>query len=234
MPVPSRPARPDRPRRGRGPLVLLAVLVAVALLLAGADRAAAAYAGAQAARQLTSQGVPGQPHVTMEGFPFLTQVLSRNLRDVHITDASLQEGPVTASLVADATGVRLDPGYRSGVITRASGTVLISFASVARIARTAGVPGVTASAAGPTRIRLRVDLGVISADATASVALAGPGRVRVHIISAGGLPPALLGSFGNLTFPIPTLPYGIQVRSISVTSQGVTGRLTARNIPFGR
>jgi hypothetical protein len=234
MPVPYPPARAARRQRRRWPLALLGTLVVLVLLLVGVDRAAAAYAGQRAAQQLQSQGFPGTPHVTMEGFPFLTQVISRNLRHVHLTAGDVQEGPVTATLVADATGVRLDPGYRSGVITRATGTILIGFSSVAGIARAAGAPGVTASAGGQDRIRFKVDLAVVSTTVIATVAKAGPGTLRLHIVSAGGLPPSLLGSFSNITFRLPRLPYGVTVRSVSVTSQGVVARLAAHDIPFGR
>ena len=72
------------------------------------DRVAVAYAENQAAQQIQSQGFPVKPDVSIQGFPFLTQVLTRNLKDVHITAANVKEGPVTLSLVADATGADLD------------------------------------------------------------------------------------------------------------------------------
>ena len=225
--------QPARARRRRWPFVLLSVVVLLLLLLIGADRAAAAYAASQAAQQMKAQGFPGDPHVTMEGFPFLTQVLvDRNLQDVHVTADNVQEGPVTLSLAGDATGVRLNPGYQSGTITQAKGTVLIGFGSIAGIARNAGASGVTASADGPDRIKFKVNLAVFTATVIASVTQTGPSTVQFHIISAGGLPASLLGSFGNMTFTIPKLPYGLTVQSLSVTSQGIVGHVTARNIPF--
>jgi hypothetical protein len=209
-------------------------VVLAAVLLVVADRAAAAYAGDRAARQMQSQGLPARPHVTIEGFPFLTQVASRNLRDVHITASDLREGAVTASLIADATDVRLNPGYRSGVVTRAEGTVLISFSSVAAIARDAGVPGVTASADGPDRIRFRVNLGVFTTDVIASIAQTGPRTFRFRIVSASGLPASVLGPLADLTFQAPVLPYGITIQGVRVTSAGVAGHLSAHDIHFSR
>ncbi len=222
-------------RRSRWPFVVIGVVVLLLLLLVGADRAAAAYAGSQAAQQMKTQGFPGNPAVTMEGFPFLTQVLvDRNLQDVHVTATNVQEGPVTLSLVGDAYGVRLNPGYQSGTITRANGTVVIGFGSVASIARNAGAPGVTASADGPNRIKFKVNVAVFTATVIASVTKVGPSTVRFHIISAGGLPASMLGSFGNMTFTIPKLPYGLTVQSLSVTKQGIVGHVTAQNIPFSQ
>jgi hypothetical protein len=225
-------ARPRR--RARWPFVLLTGLVVLLVLLVVADRVAVAYADRQVARQLQSHGFPGTPHVAIEGFPFLTQLAARDVRDVHITASGLREGPVTASLAADATDVRLDPGYRGGVITRARGTLLIGFASVASIARNAGAPGVTASAAGADRIKFRVNLGVVSTNVIASITQADPRTFQLHILSAGGLPASVLGSFSSLTFRAPALPYGIAIRSISVTSAGVVGHVAAQDIRFTR
>lgn len=229
---PGRAARPRR--RTRWPFILLTGLVVVLVLLVVADRVAASYTGTQIARHLKSHGFPGTPHVTIEGFPFLTQLASHDLRDVHVTASGLREGPVTGSLVADATGVRLDPGYGSGVVTQARGSVLIGFASIASIARNAGAPDVTASAAGANRIKFRVNLGVLTTDVIASATPTGPGAFQLHILSAGGLPASALGSFSNLTFRTPALPYGITIRSISVTSAGVVGHLSAHGIHFTR
>jgi hypothetical protein len=209
------------------------VLVVLALL-AGLDRAAAAYAGSQAAQQMQNQGFPTKPDVTIEGFPFLTQVASRNLQDVHVTASGVREGPVTVSLTADATGVRLNPGYQSGTITKVNGTVLIGFSSLASVAKAAGAPGVTVSADGPHTVKLKVDLSVFSTTAIASIAQTGPDTFRVHVTSAGGLPASLLGSLGDFTFRVPKLPYGLTIQNVSVTSQGVVGHLTAHNLHFSQ
>jgi hypothetical protein len=236
MPVPGQyPVyRPARARRRRWPLVLLGLLTAAVLLLVGADRAAAAYAASQAAQQMKAQGFPGNPQVTMEGFPFLTQVLSRNLRDVHVSDPNVALGPVTGSLVGDAA-VRLSPGYQSGTVTSAHGTVLISFASLAGLVKSAGFPAdVTAAAAGPGKVKITASLAIFTATIVASLTQAGPGTVRFHVISASGVPGSLLGSFSNMTFSLPKLPYGLAIQHITITPQGAVAYLTAHDIPFTR
>lgn len=234
FPAPYSTYQPAQPRRRRRwPVVLLSAVVAVLLLAVVADRAAAGYAGRRIAQQLRSHGFPGNPRVTVEGFPFLTQLVSRDLTDVHITADGVREGLVTMKVTADATGVRLDPSYRSGTITNVNGTVLVSFSSIDRAAQAAGVPGVRASAAGPHQVKLRVHLAVLTTTAIASVTQAGQQAVRIHVVSAGGLPTALLGSLGDFTLRIPKLPYGLTIRHVGVTSQGVTGRLSGHHVPFG-
>ena len=64
-----------RPRR-RHPLrwIIIAVVVVLAILV-GVDFAAKSYAEGQMASQIQQQGFPKKPDVSIEGFPFLTQVL---------------------------------------------------------------------------------------------------------------------------------------------------------------
>jgi LmeA-like phospholipid-binding len=225
---------PVRPRRGGRRLISLIVgLVVLAAILVGADRALAAYAANQAATQMQQKdGFQTKPQVTMEGFPFITQIIGHNLRDIHIASNSLKTGPVTASLVGDATGVRLNSDFQSGTVTRFAGTVLIPFGSVAGAIQAAGVPGVTVSAAGPDQVKIKVDLTVFTATATAAIAPAGPNKFKVHITDAGGLPTALLGQLGDFTIPVPPLPLGVTIQSVAVTSQGVVARVSASNFPF--
>lgn len=229
-PQPAYAARRPRKRR-RWPVAVLAGLVVLVLLAVG-DRVAAAYAGNRTAQQLQQHGFPGRPSVTFEGFPFLTQYISRDFRDVRITAAGVQAGPVTASLSGDATGVRLDPGYQSGTISKVTGTVLVSFASLAHAVRAAGVPAVKVSRAGPHQVKLKVDLQVFTTTAVASIGQAGTHTFRIHVISAGGLPASLLGSLGDFTFTVPKLPYGLDIQRVHVTGHGVAGRLSGRDIRF--
>ena len=146
LPIPQRPRR-----RRRWPWIVLASVLVLLVLLVVLDRVAVAYADNQAAQQIKSQGFPTKPNVSIEGFPFLTQVASRRLNHVHITASQVKEGPVTLSLVADATGVLLNPGYQGGTITHVTGTGLIGFSSLASAAGVTGAPGLKISSAGGTR-----------------------------------------------------------------------------------
>lgn len=231
-PGPAYAARRPR-RRRRWPVAVVAGLVILALL-AVADRAAAAYAGNRTAQQLHQHGLPGRLHVTFGGFPFLTQYIARDFHDVRVTATGVPAGPVRASLSGHATGVRMDPGYQSGTISKVTGTFLVGFPSLARAVRAAGVPAVTVSRAGPHQVKLKVDLQVFTTTAVASIKQAGPRTFQVHVISAGGLPPSLLGSLGDFTFTMPTLPYGLAIQGVHITGRGMAGRLSGRNISFPR
>src|SRR5437016_5853158 len=103
LPTPSAPARPRRRRR-----VWLAIGIPVALvaLLIGLDRVAAAVAANVAATKIHSYGFPVKPGVSFEGFPFLTQVISRHFDGVDITASKFPAGPLTASVHIRAADVR--------------------------------------------------------------------------------------------------------------------------------
>src|SRR5512133_1226384 len=76
-------------RRHRSALTLLAIVVLLAGLLAaglyGVDRWAQQRIERQAAENLHGAlATAGEPEVSIEGFPFLTQVATRNVRQMHV------------------------------------------------------------------------------------------------------------------------------------------------------
>jgi LmeA-like phospholipid-binding len=234
LPTPPLPPRTNTRRARRRIVVALIVLLAIAAILVGLDRAAAAYAENRIASQIQSYGFPSKPSVTVEGLPFLTQIISRHLDGVHISANGLRAGPVTASIEADATGITLNSGYNGGVIAHVTGTGLIAFSSLTRLANSAGVPGVKISAAGPHSVKLSANLDVVSATAIARVKRTGPDRFKIHIVSTGGIPLSLIAPIRTLTVHLPTLPLGLTVQSLRVTQQGVVIHITGSNISFGQ
>lgn len=213
--------------------LVISLVVLIGLLVTG-DRVAAAYAADRIAQQLQTHGFPSKPQVTVEGFPFLTQVAGRRLRDVRISSNSVREGPVKLRVVADATGIVLDSGYKSGTISQVNGTGLIAFSNLASVVSAAGAPGVKFTAAGPDRVKMAVDLAVITATAYATIQRTGADTFRIHITSAGGIPASLLGTMRNFTVHIPALPLGLSIRSVGVSQQGILIQVSGRDVPFGR
>ena len=76
-------------------------------------------------------------------------------------------------------------------------------------------------------------LGQVTGTATARVTRAGPGGIRIVVISAGGIPIALLGSLRDITVPLPALPLGMTIKGITVTGQGVLVHIAAQNVSLG-
>jgi hypothetical protein len=232
LPTPGFPE--PRRRRRRWPWIVLAVVLVLIVLFFVLDRVAVAYAENQAADQMKSQGFPTKPHVTIEGFPFLTQVASRRIDHIHITASRVKEGPVTLSMVADATDVLLDPGFKSGTISHVTGTGLIGFSELASAAGVEGAPGLKISAAGGNKVKLHVNVLGLDASATAAIKQTGPDTFQVRIVSAGGLPASLLGSLQNFTIRIPDLPMNLTIHNIQVTSKGVLIHVSGSNIKFSQ
>jgi hypothetical protein len=221
-------------RRGRKVLVLIIVLLVIAGLLFGLDRAAAAYTASRIATTLQNEGFPVRPDVSVEGFPFLTQLISRHLDGVVVTATRFPVGPLTASIDVHAQNITLDSGYQSGTIAQVTGTGLIPFASVAGLPALAAVPGLQISGDGPHMVKLSANLQVLAASAVARVKQTARNEISLRIVSASGVPAALLAPIRDLVVQIPALPLGLTVRSVRVSPRGVVIGVTGSNVKFGQ
>ena len=209
----------------------VAVLVTVLAVLLIADRVAVGYAEDRLAARIEDWGFAARPQVTIAGFPFLTQVAARRVNKVVISAAGKKLGPVEVKRL-DVTlyGIRVSAGGNTSTASRLSGTARVGFAGLAGVA---GMPGLTVSADGPDRVKITAGLGPVTGTAIARVTRAGPGGIRIAVISAGGIPVAALGSLRDVTLPLPDLPLGMTVEGVSVTGQGVLVHLAGQNVRFG-
>ncbi|MBA2947299.1 LmeA family phospholipid-binding protein [Streptomyces himalayensis] len=148
----------------------LRVLVILAVILGGlfviADRVAVGFAEDEAANRLrTSEGLDSTPDVSINGFPFLTQLTSGEFDDVEIGikdfEASTGSGGNggdsgadsirIAELNARLRGVVFSGDYSSATADSASGTALISYDELLKAAQVEPVqviPGLTAKVTG--------------------------------------------------------------------------------------
>jgi DUF2993 family protein len=236
--------RPRR-RRRRWIMALFSVLVLLILLVIG-DRVAVAIAESQIASQIKQADNAISPSVNIKGFPFLTQVISRNLQEIDISAKDIPAGPVSISSVsAQAKGVHINSSFNGGKVDSILGTAFVSFASVgsALSAQTGGLAGVQLSAAGPDTIRLKADLGgAATLEETGKVKIAN-NHVTITWQKTGGSGGdnggidigSILSGLGagdalpNLDFDIPKLPAGLQVKSFAVTQQGLSVTVAAQN-----
>jgi len=237
----SRRGRASGRRRGRRWLIALVVLV---VLLVGIDFAARAVAEQVAAGQIKKQAsLATKPDVTIEGFPFLTQVAARNFSDVKIGISDLKAGPVTiTSIEANATNIKLSSyNFSSGTISQLNGTLLINFASVGNTLTTVIGPlgslldgaGLTVSDAGPDEIKASLNLVVTSGTATWRVTRVSADELNISLVSSSGVPSSVLDSMQNVNVRIPKLPLGLSIDSVSVTPAGVVGTISGSDVPFG-
>ena len=215
-------------RRRRWPWITLLVIV---LVLVGGDFAAKAYAENQMASQVQSSlALSGKPNVTIQGFPFLTQVAARTFNTVDVNASNETAGPggqlQIASLTATLHGMHIH-GTNSATVDQFTASALVTFTA---LAHAGGIPqGITLSPAGPNQLKATVDILGFSSDATAKVTQVGSNKINVKITDFGGVPADVLGSLTDFTFSIPKLPAGVKIQSISVTQQGLRVTATGQN-----
>jgi hypothetical protein len=239
--VTRRMRRPPR-GRSRGRTYLLIIVIIIALLVV-ADFAARAVAQNIMAAKIEQQGLSQKPDVSIGGFPFLTQLASKDFQQVTVRAANLTEGPVTITKVdVTANGVRLKSySSGSGTITSLAGTALISFTSLGNTLAQQFGPlgsllngaGLNLVAAGPNEVKASLNLVVTSGSATWRVTRLSGNELQVNLVASSGLSSSLLRSIQSLTLHVPTLPLGLTIDSVAVISSGVTGRLSAHDASFG-
>ena len=201
----------------------------IVLVLVAADRGALAITeNAMASQFQSSVGLSGKPHVSIPGFPFLTQLAARDFNTVNVSATDETTGPLEiASLTGTAHGMHIH-GLNSATIDQFTASALVTFAA---LGNAGGIPqGITLSRSGPNQIQASVSIGPLSDSATAQVTQTGPNKVTIKVINAGGIPPSVLGNFMDFTITIPKLPAGVSIQGISVTQQGLMITATGRDV----
>jgi LmeA-like phospholipid-binding len=236
------PAQPGgtagrRRRRRRWPIVLVIVLVLLLAIAAIGDQVAKSYAQNRIAGQIrTNANMSTRPSVTIEGWPFLTQIAARDLQavDIKADNVTTAGGKLPVSFTARATGVHLNSSFNGATVDHISGQATISYQSLdSYIGQAIGLPGLTAvtftadPAAGPNVVK--ADFGVGSVDAT--VLKTGANQITIRFGSLSGIA-SLLGGSGSLqpqVIDIPRLPAGLVLGSPTANSQGIVIPASASN-----
>ena len=230
-----------RPRPRRRLTIFLIILIVLVGLLVAADFGAKAIAENEVATEIQKQGISQKPSVSIAGFPFLTQVISRDINRMQISWHDLQEGPVTfKSINAVLNGVHINSSFNGATVSQLTGTAVITFGALSNAVSSQvgalgalGGAGLTLTDAGPDEIKASLDLVITSASATWRVSRLSGNRISIQLIDSSGLPSQLLGSVRNITIPLSGIPLHLQVQSVSITPNGVVGTLTGQNVTFG-
>ena len=235
-------------RRRRWPWVTAIAVVALVGLLVAADRVTAALAESAVAKRIDQQspfvGTNSKAHVSINGFPFLTQALAGRYDDIQVTGSALTIDQVNGvDLEAHMHGVHvplsnaINRDVKSLPIDHVNATATVPFAEAARLT---GINGLQLS---DNHGALRVSLGVsvptmgdVTASANADVHLDG-NRVSYQVgqIELNGVPvPAALSSAiqqqMNGALRLPQLPYHLQVTAVRATPSGIQATAQADHI----
>jgi hypothetical protein len=229
LPPAAQPGRARR-RRRRWPIVTGVIVILLLLLAVGADRFACYEAENQMANKIQQNGLPVKPHVTIEGFPFLTQLAAKDFNEVVISASNVTEDGLTIqSINATLHGMHLIDGYTGARIDSLNGTALITYQALANAggfssALTLG-PGANSS-----QLKATVSVPILgNASATVQLTRLGAKQFNVRVVNAGGIESSVLGNLANYTFTINELPAGMTIQSVAATQQGVVITITGRN-----
>ncbi|WP_055586175.1 LmeA family phospholipid-binding protein [Peterkaempfera griseoplana] len=227
---------------------LTIALVILAGLFVAADRIAVGVADDKVAEKIQSEkGLNTRPKVSIEGFPFLTQVAAKKLDDVRLSADGLQisGGGKTATLQtfsARISGVRVNSSFSSATADSADGTALISYADITSLI---GNKDAAISYGGNGKIKIsgKVDtpLGQVDGSATARLAVQGGDTVTVGDVSVSALGSGIdLGSIPGLDTAFSSLfatsqklsglPVGLSVKSVDPQPNGVAIGFTGHNL----
>ena len=200
--------------------MVLFALIVVLILLTIVDRVALAVAENQFANQAVENGLPVKPSVTIEGFPFLTQLITRDFHKVDISANNVPAGPVSiTSIKATLTGVHLNSSFNGATVDHLTATAFVSFSD---LAGGGGGSGISMSAAGPDKVKITAGIGPLSDTEVAKISKTGPNQISIQVVSGSSPLSGLLNSFGSFQFNIPKLPASVDITGFAVTPQGLT------------
>lgn len=233
-------ATPKKRNRGRRIVIWI---VAVLVVLVGLDFGAKAYAESKAATEIQQRGFPTKPHVSIAGFPFLTQVVTRHFEQITITSSNINEGAVTISrLDITLDNVRLNSfNFSGGTAGPLHGTIVISLGAISGFLQNnilgsfLGGGGLVIKSVGNNLIKGTLNLaGIVSWSATWQVIPSG-NEIRLHLVSnSGNVPSGLLSVIQNISLPLKALPAGLRLTGgISSSSGGIVANVSASSISFG-
>ena len=215
-------------RRRRRPLIALTVVIVIILVILGiGDQVAKATAQNRIAQQIQQSGLNAKPSVTIEGWPFLTQVLAHDIKtiDISANNVTADSGKLPFSFTAKATGVHLNSSFNGATVDHINGAATVPFSSVAGLFPISGVTLSADPADGPDAVK--ADAG-IAGSLTGTVKLTSPSKITVTLNKASGIASVFSQlSTNSVTITIPQLPAGLVVKSVSVTSQGIVATASA-------
>ncbi|MFV0129152.1 DUF2993 domain-containing protein [Streptomyces sp. HMX112] len=220
--------------------ILLITAVVLAGLFVAADRLAVNYAESEAADRIrASQGLATTPDVSIRGFPFLTQVLGRELDqvDIAVTGVEATAGGRkvrVGEMNAELRQVRLEGDFSRAVARSASGTARISYPDLGA----ASGEDVTLGHGGDGKVKVTGSVEVfgrtITRSVLSSVSIVGGDTIRVRAdeVPGEGIPGLedMVRQRTDFDRQIGGLPAGLKLRKVEARPDGVTVSLTGAGV----
>lgn len=223
---------------------LLIGLTVLVILLVVADRVAVKIAENRIGSQIeAAYGLSSRPTVSIQGFPFLTQVITGDYPEVDVSTPQAQAGAATLdglrvrfTDVHAALSQMLGSGQKSVTAGHADGWATLPFAEIEQ-----HLPrGMRLKPHGnDLKVSGMLQVGALRVPVSGTVALAvtsaGVAVRPLSLTTAGGVGvPAAVALPLGVVVPIAALPLHLHLRSVRVTPGGVRVGASASNVHFAR
>jgi hypothetical protein len=231
---------------------LIITLLVLCALLVAADRIGVRIVEGKMASRIQSEGnLSRKPDLTIEGFPFLTQLAAKKLDEVKISADDMTLGDASGAKVtirsidADLHGVLLQNGYSSATVQNGTGSLLLSYDDVSQ----AMGHGLTFAYGGGDRVRIsgqttwlgiqlkgsgRAGLKVLSGDSVAPTDITVDKLTGAGVSLLPGDPKSVVKSLFDTSFKIPNIPAGLSLEAVSARPDGVLVTLSGTNLKLSQ
>ena len=228
---------------GRAVRWLIISAVGLIVLLVVGDRVGAAIAERIAADALqSSQHLDSRPEVDIGGFPFLTQLISGSYDEITVTAENVPLGVRAHGLVLSRLQVVLHDLTVSGSFSHfhaetATADATLDYAQLGRVV------GADLQYAGNGRVEAvkKVTFAghTFNARVSARPTLEGQSLsfTDTRVDGVVGVPDFVVASLTQLyrvTIPLQSVPFDVQLQSLSAGSDGVTLAMTGRNLVYDK
>ena len=217
---------------------LLIVIPLLIVVLIAIDRASVLLAEREIGTKVQSAyDLPARPGVSVQGFPFLTQVASGHYQEIDVSiKAAKADGVQVRDIHAKFTGVNAPVsllfGQDSARVTasQATGTAVIPYSQVQR--RLPG--GITLGADGSSlRVTGKTPLGAIEGTARLGVTKSGISVSPEHI-TVGGISAGALASKFTFVIPAGVLPLHLSITAVRPGPDGLVVAAAGHDVAFAR
>ncbi|MDG4858876.1 DUF2993 domain-containing protein [Streptomyces sp. T-3] len=238
--------------------IVAVIAVILGAVFVAADRIAVSYAEDEVAKKVqASEGLAEKPEVSINGFPFLTQIAGGELDEVEIGIGGYEaanggDKVLIDELSAQATEVTLSDNFSSATAARATGSARISYAELLKAAKvkpvdlglgaTAKVVGLADGGNGKIKVRVEISGGGAKKeiDVLSSARVEGGDTIKVNAddipkkldlgVLAIPLPESVIREITDFEQSVKGLPAGIELDKVEAVEEGVAISGTAMNV----
>ncbi|AZM50336.1 DUF2993 domain-containing protein [Streptomyces sp. WAC 06738] len=220
----------------RGLRIVLVVCLVLGVLFIAADRLTVYVAEGKVAEKIQArQGLEGSTEVSINGFPFLTQIYGKHLDDVDVTMTGIRADPAAAGtgerlmiseFSVDLSGVELDGDYGGATAETAEGSAVIAYEALSVVA---GQKGVSFAYGGEGKVKVTASAEALNApepaEVLSTVTTEGGDTIRLEAdeVPASGAPgaeDAIRGAV-DLDRRVGGLPDGVRLDMVTATGDGI-------------